>query len=128
METTACGEADPNAHTLLVHTHPVASAGPKVAKSPDMAGEHATATPGALPKTVPTKARLDDFELEKVVGRGAYGKVLLVRLKGTERRFAMKVIEKAFLAKPSLAAYMKTERDVMARLNHPFLVRLSMAF
>ena len=63
-----------------------------------------------------------------MVGRGAYGKVLLVRLRGTERRFAMKVIEKSLLAKPSFVAYMKTERDVMARLNHPFLVRLSMAF
>lgn len=35
-----------------------------------------------------------DFDLLRVIGRGSYAKVLLVRLKKTERIYAMKVVKK----------------------------------
>lgn len=35
-----------------------------------------------------------DFDLLSVIGRGSYAKVLLVRLKKTERIYAMKVVKK----------------------------------
>ncbi len=37
---------------------------------------------------------LKDFDLLRVIGRGSYAKVLLVRLKKTERIYAMKVVKK----------------------------------
>lgn len=37
---------------------------------------------------------LQDFDLLRVIGRGSYAKVLLVRLKKTERIYAMKVVKK----------------------------------
>lgn len=37
---------------------------------------------------------LTDFDLLRVIGRGSYAKVLLVRLKKTERIYAMKVVKK----------------------------------
>lgn len=37
---------------------------------------------------------LIDFDLLRVIGRGSYAKVLLVRLKKTERIYAMKVVKK----------------------------------
>lgn len=37
---------------------------------------------------------LSDFELIRVIGRGSYAKVLLVRLKKNEQMFAMKVVKK----------------------------------
>lgn len=37
---------------------------------------------------------LSDFDLLRVIGRGSYAKVLLVRLKKTERIYAMKVVKK----------------------------------
>lgn len=37
---------------------------------------------------------LADFDLLRVIGRGSYAKVLLVRLKKTERIYAMKVVKK----------------------------------
>uniref|UniRef100_A0A3P9MQK5 non-specific serine/threonine protein kinase n=1 Tax=Oryzias latipes TaxID=8090 RepID=A0A3P9MQK5_ORYLA len=37
---------------------------------------------------------MSDFELIRVIGRGSYAKVLLVRLKKNEQVFAMKVVKK----------------------------------
>lgn len=37
---------------------------------------------------------LIDFDLLRVIGRGSYAKVLLVRLKKTDRIYAMKVVKK----------------------------------
>jgi serine/threonine protein kinase len=40
------------------------------------------------------KISKDDFALIQVIGTGAYGKVLLVKRKGTDRHYAMKIIKK----------------------------------
>ena len=37
---------------------------------------------------------LSDFDLIRVIGRGSYAKVLLVRLKKNEQVYAMKVVKK----------------------------------
>lgn len=37
---------------------------------------------------------LPDFELIRVIGRGSYAKVLLVRLKKNDQMYAMKVVKK----------------------------------
>lgn len=37
---------------------------------------------------------LGDFELIRVIGRGSYAKVLLVRLKKNRQMYAMKVVKK----------------------------------
>ena len=36
----------------------------------------------------------DDFEVIKVIGRGAFGEVCVVKLKGTDRVYAMKILNK----------------------------------
>lgn len=36
----------------------------------------------------------DDFTMISVIGTGAYGKVLLVKKKGTEKLYAMKILKK----------------------------------
>ncbi len=40
---------------------------------------------------------LEDFAILKVIGRGAYAKVLMVELKTTQQIYAMKVIKKSSL-------------------------------
>uniref|UniRef100_A0A4W3I4U7 protein kinase C n=1 Tax=Callorhinchus milii TaxID=7868 RepID=A0A4W3I4U7_CALMI len=42
----------------------------------------------------PSSLGIPDFDLIRVIGRGSYAKVLLVRLKKTERIYAMKVVKK----------------------------------
>lgn len=36
----------------------------------------------------------DDFELVKVIGRGAFGEVCVVKMKKTDKVFAMKILNK----------------------------------
>lgn len=36
----------------------------------------------------------DDFEIVKVIGRGAFGEVCVVKMKGSDKVFAMKILNK----------------------------------
>ncbi|XP_052272936.1 ribosomal protein S6 kinase alpha-5-like isoform X2 [Dreissena polymorpha] len=74
-----------------------------------------------------------DFELLKVLGTGAYGKVFLVRkLNGTDENklYAMKVLKKASIVqKTKTTEHTKTERQVLEAIRQsPFLVKLHYAF
>ena len=40
---------------------------------------------------------IDDFELLKLIGKGSYGRVLLVRKKDTSELLALKILKKSFL-------------------------------
>uniref|UniRef100_A0A6Q2X740 Ribosomal protein S6 kinase n=1 Tax=Esox lucius TaxID=8010 RepID=A0A6Q2X740_ESOLU len=76
------------------------------------------------------KADPSQFELLKVLGQGSYGKVFLVRkIKGSDRGqlYAMKVLKKATL-KVRDRVRSKMERDILAEVNHPFIVKLHYAF
>ncbi|XP_077203895.1 ribosomal protein S6 kinase alpha-2 isoform X1 [Paroedura picta] len=76
------------------------------------------------------KADPSQFELLKVLGQGSYGKVFLVRkIKGSDagQLYAMKVLKKATL-KVRDRVRSKMERDILAEVNHPFIVRLHYAF
>jgi ribosomal protein S6 kinase beta len=70
-----------------------------------------------------------DFELLKVIGMGAFGKVLQVRNKKTKQILAMKVISKRLLKKkPSYIANMQAESEIMTKVNHPFIVTMHCSF
>lgn len=48
------------------------------------------------------KISKSDFDFKKVIGRGSFGKVYLVRKKGTQQVFAMKTLNKDVVAKRNL--------------------------
>ncbi|XP_048661790.1 ribosomal protein S6 kinase alpha-2 isoform X7 [Marmota marmota marmota] len=76
------------------------------------------------------KADPSQFELLKVLGQGSYGKVFLVRkVTGSDagQLYAMKVLRKATL-KVRDRVRSKMERDILAEVNHPFIVKLHYAF
>lgn len=84
---------------------------------------------GSLSKT---GERVDpsNFDLLKVLGQGSFGKVFLVRkITGSDAGslFAMKVLKKATL-KVRDRQRTKMERDILADVNHPFIVKLHYAF
>ncbi|CAM0139991.1 unnamed protein product [Umbelopsis sp. WA50703] len=75
------------------------------------------------------KVTKDDFEQLKVIGRGAYGKVLLVRHKTSRQLYAMKVLKKASLyLKTKHVEHTKAERQILEDVKHPFIVQLFYAF
>lgn len=71
---------------------------------------------------------LDDFELVKVIGKGSFGKVTLVRKKSDSKLYAMKVLSKSDIVKRKQVEHTRTERKVLGSINHPFIVRLHYAF
>nr|SJL35507.1 ribosomal protein S6 kinase [Solanum tuberosum] len=71
---------------------------------------------------------LEDFEVMKVVGQGAFGKVFQVQKKGTSDIYAMKVMRKDKIMEKNHAEYMKAERDILTKIDHPFVVQLRYSF
>jgi serine/threonine protein kinase len=74
------------------------------------------------------KPTLDDFELIRVIGRGSYGKVQLVRSKLDQRLYAMKSLRKTALRDSGQLEQTMIERNVLLRTVHPFLVGAHFAF
>jgi serum/glucocorticoid-regulated kinase 3 len=71
---------------------------------------------------------LDSFQLIKVIGKGSFGKVLLVQKKEEGGIYAMKVLNKQNIAQRKQVEHTKTERRVLGRTVHPFIVTLHYAF
>lgn len=78
-----------------------------------------------------------EFEILRVVGRGAFGKVFQVRKKGSNGNFdgggedgifAMKVMRKDTIIKKNHVDYMRAERDILTKVVHPFIVQLQCSF
>lgn len=70
------------------------------------------------------------FKLLKVLGQGSFGKVFLVKKilgPDTGTLYAMKVLKKATL-KVRDRLRTKMERDILAEVRHPFVVKLHYAF
>ncbi|XP_008199672.1 ribosomal protein S6 kinase alpha-5 isoform X2 [Tribolium castaneum] len=79
------------------------------------------------------RVNMSHFDLLKVLGTGAYGKVFLVRKRGgadNNRLYAMKVLKKATIVqKKKTTEHTKTERQVLEAVrDNPFLVTLHYAF
>lgn len=74
------------------------------------------------------KISKDDFNLLKVIGQGSYGKVFLVQHKKTGETFAMKVLKKEELIKRNQIEHTMTERRILERIKHPFIVSLQYSF
>ena len=73
-------------------------------------------------------ATLEDFEHLKVLGKGSFGKVILVKNINNNKLYAMKILDKKFIVKKNQVSHTQTERVLLEKLKHPFIVRLNYAF
>ena len=70
-----------------------------------------------------------DFELLKVIGMGAFGKVLQVRNNKSKQILAMKIISKRLInRKSSYVENINAERDILTKIRHPFIVTMHCSF
>jgi len=77
--------------------------------------------------------QLDDFTLVKVLGKGSYGKVMLVtrdqeKTEGKPPLYAMKMLRKENIVKRNQVEHTRAERNVLETVCHPFIVTLCYAF
>jgi len=88
------------------------------------------------PKVEPVankKIGFEDFVIKKVIGQGSFGKVLMVTKKGAigagnDKVYAMKVLNKSTIIARNEVDHTKSEKSILMKLEHPFLVKLHYSF
>eukprot|EP00761_Pharyngomonas_kirbyi_P001776 gb/GECH01001780.1/.p1 GENE.gb/GECH01001780.1/~~gb/GECH01001780.1/.p1 ORF type:complete len:408 (+),score=107.00 gb/GECH01001780.1/:1-1224(+) len=71
----------------------------------------------------------EDFIFGEVLGEGAFSRVFLARLKGTNNEYAVKIIEKELLVRHEKQSTIRMEKEVLNKLrNHPNIVNLYATF
>lgn len=70
----------------------------------------------------------EDFEIVKVIGRGAFGEVCVVRMRGSDKVFAMKILNKWEMLKRAETACFREERDVLVYGDRRWITNLHYAF
>ncbi|XP_062937803.1 serine/threonine-protein kinase N3 isoform X1 [Cynocephalus volans] len=88
---------------------------------------------GLSPPASPTRKppRLQDFRCLAVLGRGHFGKVLLVQFKGTGKYYAIKALKKQeVLSRDEIESLYCEKRilEAVGRTGHPFLLSLLACF
>ncbi|KAH0785480.1 AGC family protein kinase [Histomonas meleagridis] len=68
------------------------------------------------------------FRILSTIGRGFFGKVMLVQHRTTGELFAIKSIQKKRLIETSKINTVIAERNILMKAKHPFLVRLCFSF
>jgi len=67
--------------------------------------------------------KLDDYEFEKCIGKGAFGQVYLTSKKGSSTKFATKEINREEIEKTDAMKYLRNELVILQYLNHPNIVK-----
>lgn len=77
---------------------------------------------------IENRLKPSDFNFIKTIGRGAFGKVDLVRHKTSNQVYAMKLLSKSEMIKRSESAFYWEERYIMAHAVTDWIVKLHFAF
>ncbi|XP_077585388.1 RAC-gamma serine/threonine-protein kinase isoform X2 [Stigmatopora nigra] len=71
---------------------------------------------------------MGDFDYLKLLGKGTFGKVILVREKASGKYYAMKILKKEVIIAKDEVAHTLTESRVLKNTRHPFLTSLKYSF
>ena len=75
-----------------------------------------------------SKISENDFTKIKLIGKGSYGNVFLVRYNKNNMIYAMKVYKKSDLREKNQENNTKSERNLLSQINFPFIVEVKFAF
>ena len=73
-------------------------------------------------------AKLEDFMMLKIVGKGTFGKVFKVQHNVSKKIYAMKCIRKDVILKNENMDSLKLEKEILYEMNHPFIVGMDYVF
>jgi serine/threonine protein kinase len=108
---------------------PAPARGGSPASPPDASGNSKFAcSPAAPGPDAAEPTALSDFILVKMLGVGAYGRVILVQHARTLRPYAMKVVSKTQVREENQVPVVNRERRLLAMVRHPFICTLHHAF
>ncbi|MCO5569398.1 hypothetical protein L7F22_023110 [Adiantum nelumboides] len=89
-----------------------------------------TPTSKALPSISPSQkvwfenCEIDDFELGQMIGAGTFGQVFIARHVKTNIVCAIKSMSKAAIMKAKHFAHVRSEKEILQKLDFPFIVNL----
>ena len=70
----------------------------------------------------------NSFEYKSIIGRGGFGKVWKVYNRKNKKYYAMKEMSKAKIIDKRSEKSVKNERDLLSKINHPFIVNMHYSF
>ncbi|KAI8642781.1 kinase-like domain-containing protein [Parasitella parasitica] len=71
---------------------------------------------------------LGHFHLQKIIGKGVFGKVRIVQHKRTKKKYALKYIDKSLCIKQRAIGNIVLERNILERIDYPLIANLRYAF
>ena len=75
-----------------------------------------------------SKFTFDDFKILKLVGRGTFGKVYLVKNQKNGQVCAMKSIRKDVVIDHEAMESLKVEKLILLQVKHPFIISMEHVF
>jgi len=82
----------------------------------------------SLARFATKKLQAKDFTFMSVIGRGTFGKIILVKKKSNNNIYAMKILKKHQIIENGQEKNVNAEREVLKSMQHPFLMQLRYAF
>lgn len=76
----------------------------------------------AFLKVVPKKVKLSDYQIDRTLGTGSFGRVKLAKNKSTGKYCALKILKKAEIIKLKQVDHIMNEIRILTMIDHPFLV------
>ena len=73
-------------------------------------------------------ATLDQFELLRLIGRGAFGKVFLIQNLVNKKLYAMKCIRNDLILEAGQLENTRMEKEILQKVSHPFLIDMDYVF
>ncbi|GAA5850052.1 hypothetical protein JCM8547_000996 [Rhodosporidiobolus lusitaniae] len=100
-----------------------------VARQPEPTPQVAVLSPtpsqtSSMSRKTSSRYSLSDFTFIRTLGTGSFGRVHLVRSQHNSRSYAIKVLSKERVVKMKQVEHTNSEREMLERVRHPFLVNL----
>jgi hypothetical protein len=77
----------------------------------------------------PKNCKLEDFELDRTIGTGSFGRVMIVYVKRNRtQRYAMKMLKKENIVKMKQVEHTLNEKKILCSVDFPFIVKLVYSF
>lgn len=72
------------------------------------------------------KLRIDDFNIYTTLGTGTFGRVRQAKIKADPRGkvYALKMLKKTEIVKLNQVDHIKSEKNILQGIRHPFIVNL----
>ena len=110
---------------IEIKAEPISAPAPAPATSAaEAAPESAPTMEKVVPRQTKGKYTLTDFNFERTLGTGSFGRVQLVQSKHNQRYYAVKVLKKQQVVKMKQVEHTNDERRMLQRVKHPFLITL----